>query len=210
MDRVFLAPLVLSLTLLFVLGFVVGQSLNLGWGLPLGTSLTCFIAALGLGATFYHSYSVRRHNRLLVRPHIIFDSQFNNTTLDSHHTYLLKAKNVGLGPAIIEKFTVSFDNGDELDGNTMFTELLKLVNKHTPAKGKAHCKAGFLYTEHALDKGQEKTLIEVSIPKEERDFMQGRQIAKDLVKKINASVNYKCHYGTKLQVERQYDDLPNQ
>ena len=209
MIQTLLAPVALSILLMFILGFVTGQSIDLGWGLPLGTSLTCLIAALGLVATLHHSYAARKHNRLSVRPHLIFNSQFNSGVLSGHQTFTLKVKNVGLGPAIIEKYIISFEGTNELNAHTVFEQLLKMVNNNTPAHGKAHCKSGFLYPEHAVDKGEEQTLIEISLPTEGRSFMQGREIAKKLVKLINSEIRYKCHYGTKFNVSKMSDDLQN-
>ena len=210
MQPAIAAPVVLALLLAFILGFVTGQSLELGWGLPLGTSLTFFVASVGLCATLYHSYAVRRHNRLLVRPHLIFDSQFNNTSLDGNYTYQLRVKNVGLGPAIITNYAISFEGTEDLDPHTVFEEWVRLVNRCTPAEGKAHCKAGYLYRGHALDKGEEKTLLEVSFPKEGLTFMEGRELAKALVKKIDGHIDYKCHYGTQHKAEKQFSSTGDQ
>lgn len=198
MYQVFLTPILLTIILTFILGFICGQSIDLGWGLSLGTSLTAFIAGLGLIATIYHSYAIRRHNRLLVKPHLIFDQYFSSEVIPDYHTYALKVKNVGLGPAITQKYTPSFKGApDNLDPHTVFEELLKLVNSNTPAKGKAHCEAFFLHSGHALDKGEEKVLISISLPKEERTFLEGREIAMKLAKKIDLDIRYECHYGSK-------------
>jgi len=202
----FIVPSLLFSLLIFILGLVVGQSVDLGWGLPLGTSLAFVVAALSLFVTVYQAYAVRRHNRLLVRPHLIFDSQFNSTTLDRHQTYQLRVKNVGLGPAVIDDFTISFEGAAALDPHSLFEEWVKLVNKYTPANGKAHCGARFLYKGHAVDKGEEEILLEVSFPTAGLSFMQGREIVKVLVKKIDATINYKCHYGLPLKTTKKFRD----
>ena len=42
-------------------------------------------------------------------------------------------------------------------------------------------------------------LLEFSMPTDKRSFMQGREIVKELVNKIDASINYKCHYGNDFE-----------
>lgn len=64
--KVFVASMLLCAVLLFILGFVFGMSFGHGWGLPLGTSLTLFIACLSLFVTLYNSYLSRRHYQLSV------------------------------------------------------------------------------------------------------------------------------------------------
>ncbi|MDO8343229.1 MAG: hypothetical protein Q7T48_08540 [Cellvibrio sp.] len=196
MIKIFVFPIALVVILIFILGFVFGQSVDLGWGLPLGTSLALFIACLGFFVTLYSSLLSRRHNRLLVKPHLIFDSMFDSSYREDHHTYTLKVKNVGLGPAIIEKYKISLNQVGELNHHSVFEELLKMVNKNTQANGRAYCVAGYLHRDDAIDKGNEKILIQVSFPADGRSFMEGREMAKELVKMIDSSITYKCHYGT--------------
>jgi len=195
-----------SITLLVVIlsSLIVGQSINLGWGLPLGTTLTCFIAALGFGVAIYQSYATRKHNRLLVKPHLIFNSQFNSTTLDGHYTYTLKVKNVGLGPSIIDRYLITLGDTIELDGHTVFERFVTLVNEHFQTKGLAHCVAGFLHDEHALEKGEEKILLEVSFPKSDISFIKGREKAKLFTNLINTKIQYRCHYGHKFEISKKF------
>jgi hypothetical protein len=187
--------LCLAFTVIFLVGVIVGLSANFGWGLPLGTSLTLLIAIFGFGVAIYQSHATRTHNRLLIKPHLIFKSSFANTILEGFYTYTLKVKNVGLGPAVILKYSISLGDELELDGHTIFDALVRDANKHFNANGAAHCVAGFLYPEHALEKGEEKILFEVSFPKEKLSFMQGRELAKQFVKSIDAKIAYSCHYG---------------
>ena len=208
--RIFFAPVALTLLLTLILGFLFGQSLELGWGLPLGTSLTLFIASLGLFVTLHNSFSARRHNRLSVKPHLILDSLFDSSYRDDHHTYTLKVKNVGLGPAIINAYTISLDSVANIDPHSVFEELLRMVNKHTPAKGRSHCVAGYLEEGNAIDKGTEKILVQISIPTDGRSFMEGRKIAKELVKLIDTSIKYQCHYGSTNIVTKKYNHEPKQ
>lgn len=193
---------------LFVVIFssiIVGQSISLGWGLPLGTTLTCIIAALGFGVAIYQSYATRKHNRLLVKPHLIFESKFNSTTIKDNYTYTLKVRNVGLGPSIIDRYIIILGGGAELDGHTVFEKFATLVNEHFQAKGLAHCVAGFLDKEDALEKGEESILLEVSFPKNSNNFFEGREKAKLFTKLISAQIMYRCHYGSKFEISKKFE-----
>ncbi|EPM99876.1 hypothetical protein A253_27127, partial [Pseudomonas syringae pv. actinidiae ICMP 19102] len=50
-------------------------------------------------ATTILTPGAHRHNRILVVPHLIYQSQFSSFTMEGFYTYSLKVKNVGLGPA---------------------------------------------------------------------------------------------------------------
>lgn len=207
--QVFGAAILLCAVLLFILGFVFGMSFGHGWGLPLGTSLTLFIACLGLFVTLYNSYLSRRHYQLSVKPHLIFDSTFDSVTKDNHYTYTLKLKNVGLGPAVIQSYRIALDKNDNLNAHSVFEELVKMANKNISGKGRPHCVATYLDEGQAIDKGSDQILVRIGWPKEGKSFMEARELAKHLVKLIDATVVYKSHYGNKDIVSKRYNEEPN-
>ena len=202
MMPVFVIPTLLTAILVFIFGFVVGQSWDLGWQLPIGVTLAAFIATLSLITTVHHSYAIRRHNELQVKPHLVFDSYFDSTMKEGFHTYRLSIKNVGLGPAIISSYLVTLGSIEIKDSDAVFVEFLKLVNKKTPASGRAHVEAKYLSDGEALDKGAEKILFQSGIPADGRTFMQGREIVQKLAEEIQLSVIYKCHYGNQFEIAR--------
>ncbi len=203
---ILVVPTLLTAILIFIFGFVVGQSWDLGWQLPIGVTLAAFIATLSLITTVHHSYAIRRHNELQVKPHLVIDSSFASTIKEGFHTYKLSIKNVGLGPAIISNYLVTLGDLQINDSDAVFVEFLRLVNKVTPASGKAEVEARYLSHGEALDKGAEKVLFQSSIPADGKTFMQGREIAKNLAEKIQLSVAYKCHYGTPFEIARKKTD----
>ena len=200
--RIFLAPLLLSICLAFMLGFVVGQAWDLGWQLPLGVSVGIFIAVLPFFTTIHHYYAVRRHNELQVQPHLIVDSKFDSVSKEDFHTYSLAIRNVGLGPAIIESYSLTLGERAISDSDAVFTEFVRLVNRVTPSRGKASVQAMFLSKGEAIDKGSEKILFLTHCPSEGRSFMQGREIAKKLAAEICFHIRYRCHYGKEFDVCR--------
>lgn len=202
----FITPTILTAILVFIFGFIFGQSWDFGWQLPMGVTLTAFIATLSLIATVHHSYAIRRHNELQVKPHLVIHSYFDSTTKEGFQTYRLSIKNVGLGPAIISSYLVTLGHVVIKDSDAVFVEFLKLVNKKTPASGKAQVEARYLSNGEALDKGAEKVLFQSSIPADGRTFMQGREIAQKLAEEIQLSVMYKCHYGNPFEIARKKTD----
>lgn len=190
----------LALLLSFLIGSLFGLSVNLGWGLPLGTTLTLVVTVLGFGVAFYQSYATRRHNRLLVKPHLILTNPFTSLELAGYYTYSLKVRNVGLGPALIENYSLSIGDELEIKNHAILETLIKYANKHFKAKGKARCVSGPLWKDTALDKGEQKTLIEINFPRDEVSFMEARSLAKKFIAKLNAEIKYQCHYGNHFKV----------
>ncbi|WP_230392781.1 hypothetical protein [Pseudomonas guariconensis] len=199
--------LALLLLAFFLMGTIVGQSFSLGWGLPIGTTLTCMIAALAFIVAAYQSYSTHRHNRILVEPHLIFQSKFNGGTLDGYYTYSLKVKNVGMGPAVIRKYDIRLGNDEPLNGHSVLEVWVKFVNDHLNAKGGARCLAGFLYADHALEKGEEKALLEVHFPRGDLKFMGARKLVKSAVELIDARIDYECYYGRNFSIAKKPNEM---
>lgn len=52
-------------------------------------------------------YATRKHNRILVKPRLMFNSYFKSEKDTDCYEYGLIVKNVGFGPAIIKKYTVT-------------------------------------------------------------------------------------------------------
>lgn len=197
----------LLLLAFFLMGTIVGQSFSLGWGLPIGTTLTCIIAALAFIVAAYQYYSTHRHNRILVEPHLIFQSQFNSVALDGYYTYSLKVKNVGMGPAVIKRYDIKLGNDEQPSGHSVFEVWVKFVNDHLNAKGEARCIAGFLYVDHALEKGEEKALLEVHFPRGAIKFMEARKLVKSAVELIDARIDYECYYGKNFSIAKKPNEM---
>ncbi|WP_339426511.1 hypothetical protein [Pseudomonas proteolytica] len=193
---------ILALLLSFLIGSLFGLSANLGWGLPIGTTLTLVVAVLGFGVAFYQSYATRKHNRLLVKPHLTMNPNFSSIELSGFYSFTLKVKNSGLGPALIEKFSIAIGE----DGNIPHGSLLETIQKHAReklnAKGKTRCGANFLREGDAIDKGEEKTLIEITFRRDGVKFIEARKLVKLYLSTITATIDYHCHYGHKFKSER--------
>lgn len=197
--QIFVAPLVLTSVLIFILGFLFGQSWDFGWQLPVGVTISVFIATLSLFITVHHFYAVRAHNEIQIKPQLIVDRQFSSTFKEGFQTYRVSIKNMGLGPAIIDAYSLSIGGVEILDADAVFVNFLRLVNNVTPDKGKSEVTAMYLSKDDGIDKSSEKILFEVNIPTNGRSFMQGREIARKLAKEICFSIKYQSHYGRKFE-----------
>ncbi|GAB3368106.1 MULTISPECIES: hypothetical protein [Giesbergeria] len=198
----FIAPAILSAVFVFIFGFALGHSWEFGWQLSIGVTVSLFVAVLSLVTTVHHSYAVRRHNKLQVKPQLVIESYLDGTIKEDFLIYTLSLKNVGLGPAIISRYSVNLGNTKIEDSDSVFIEFLKLVNNSTHAKGRSITEARYLEEGEALDKGQEKILFKTQIPKDDLTFMKGREILKKLAKEIQISIKYRCHYGMDFEVGR--------
>ena len=76
----------------------------------LGDNPAEIIALSALLLASYQGWAVRRHQRLAVRPHLAFNELYQREPPQ----LLITLKNEGLGPAIVEKYSVFFD-GEEID-----------------------------------------------------------------------------------------------
>lgn len=74
---------------------------------------TIFLSALALIATIWHSYKVRQHFKLTVRPLLNIDY----TTYSSDDKRGIYLENNGVGPAIVKNFFVYLDDELIINGN---------------------------------------------------------------------------------------------
>ncbi len=70
--------------------------------MDIGTFIAIFIASLALGVTFWQLWVQRKHNRMSVKPYLVF----NRIESVVAHEMAIVLKNAGLGPAIIKDVAV--------------------------------------------------------------------------------------------------------
>ncbi|KTC63851.1 hypothetical protein AO262_22700 [Pseudomonas fluorescens ABAC62] len=129
-------------------------------------------------------------------------SPFSSIDLEGYFTFSLTVKNSGLGPALIENYSISIGNDEDIFSGGLFDTIQKHAREHFKAKGKIRCGVAFLRTGDAIDKGEEKVLIEINFPKEGVPFKQARDLARRYSATIAAKIEYRCHYGNKFQSEK--------
>ncbi|MDX9667343.1 hypothetical protein QMK50_20475 [Pseudomonas sp. P5_152] len=190
----------LTILLAFLIGSLFGLSVNLGWGLPLGTTLTLVVAVLGFGVAFYQSYATRKHNRLLVKPHLTINHNFSSTELEGFYTLSIKVKNSGLGPALLENFSIAIGEGGSVQRGALLETIQKHARVQLKAEGNTRCGANFLKKGDALDKGEEKLLILIRF--RGPSITEARKLAKLYLSTVAIKIEYKCHYGHNFNSEK--------
>lgn len=110
---------------------------------------------------------------------------------------------------MIQSYRIALDKSDNLNAHSVFEELVKMANKNISGKQRPHCVATYLDEGQAIDKGGDQILVRISWPKEGKNFMEEREIAKRLVKLIDATIVYTSHYGDKDIVSKRYNEEPN-
>lgn len=70
--------------------------------------LAMFIAILALFVSIYEGYEIRKHNRLSLKPYL--DS---SKYIHERNVFKIELRNEGLGPAIVEDFTI-YANGKQV------------------------------------------------------------------------------------------------
>jgi hypothetical protein len=147
------------------------------------------IALLAMAATFWQGYVARTHSRISVRPHLDWGKQ----SYVGRPLYVELINN-GLGPAIVESLTISWDSAnfvvtnlelpqfitDELKKCTFPTEWMTL-SPGTP-----------------IGAGQRLKLLSLTPPPENS---QSCEQALSLIKRFRFTIKYKSFYGEFFELE---------
>ncbi len=92
--------------------------MDVDWTLVTGVSSTA-IALCALGLSVWQGYQARKHNRLAVRPHL---TTWSHSDVEER-CYAVEVMNNGIGPALIESFSV------QVDGTAIPGEETEAVNQ---------------------------------------------------------------------------------
>ncbi|QUE76048.1 hypothetical protein [Stutzerimonas stutzeri] len=94
-----LAVIIAGAIAVFMFGFLVAASFNVGWGLSIGEIASLFVASAAFFISTYQTYTTRLHNRLTVKPKISINISLSTGNSPSVGFFV---KNSGTGPAVIE------------------------------------------------------------------------------------------------------------
>lgn len=185
----------LILLLTFFFGIILGLTAMGDWGLTIGETSALLIATITFVSSFYHFYSLRKHQRLSVKPYLQINTKFSSVDQDDKYSFYVLLNNYGLGPAISKELLVELNNVKTKDVHDRYEEWVKLVNNETNAKGKAQCILESIEPLESIDKGQTIVLLAAHFPMNDVAFMAAREIGKNLSKKIKINIEYESHYG---------------
>ena len=191
------------LLLTFSAGAILGLIVVYEWDMATGETVALILAAAAFASSFYHFHTQRSHQKLSVRPYLQIARTFSSVKDPDSYTFQVTLRNVGLGPAIIDKKSMVLDGHETEDVHDEFEQWIRVVNRYTPANGNAQCKSDRCDTGYALDKGDEIELLSVDFPKEEMSFMDARDVALELSRYIQISIGYRSHYGETFECAKQ-------
>jgi hypothetical protein len=150
------------------------------------------IALLVLGLTIWQGLQTRKHNRLSAKPYVGFS--WVNKPL---HGLRCELKNLGLGPAFINRIRFFIDNNEVTIKNrecykSLFEalEINEVVTKIEVLHFEPHS---------ALSVGQSDNLIvfcDSSISEDDHKFIASK------LRRFSVQVEYKCIYGISYQTSR--------
>lgn len=166
-------------------------------------NVSTIIALCALFVTIYEAWSIRRHNKLSVKPHITtFTYRHKNSNKSpsgetiSTGTIVIELLNNGLGPAVIQDFKVLFDNIDTgikniEDAETISTRVLKgkIVN---------HKAFEIFNKDYHFAAKEKKCILQIVFPilktQSFEDFVT-------LISRLSLVINYKSLYGKKFKYD---------
>lgn len=93
---------------------------------PLKVTVELVISLCAIGLTVYQAFLIRMHNRLSVRPHLVW--HINRKRGQASLTIIFTVKNEGLGPALIKEMYFELDGkrfkADRIEAIESFAETL--------------------------------------------------------------------------------------
>lgn len=116
-----LAVVIAGAIAVFMFGFLVAASFNVGWGLSIGESASLFVAAAAFFISTYQTYTTRLHNRLTVKPRISINVSLSTENSRSVGVFV---KNSGTGPAVIESIELIKGNKSGLLTDESFKKIV--------------------------------------------------------------------------------------
>ena len=158
----------------------------MNWEIVTGIS-SAVIALCALGYTIWQGKQTQKHNRLSVKPHIASWSHRNK----GDGFYKMEIINNGLGPALIESFTITVDE-EEITGNEsdVVTKTLELLFPGVKYKSTASA----LAREYAMAAKERCTIIELQ-------FTEPKGMTFDEIdhafNRADLRIKYKSFYGDK-------------
>lgn len=167
------------------------QSNQSFWSFVLDNSislLALFIAILVLVTTIVQVYLLKKHNYLSVKPILRFDRSIN----ESKGLIRLDLKNLGCGPAIINKFHYYLDN--KIIKNLSPDTLRNFFANHKITLGEFG--GGMLYGDDPLSKGEYFNLLDIQL---EGNLFSSLNKTDwfDLMSNIKFEITYSSIYGKK-------------
>lgn len=146
------------------------------------------IAICALALTVYQTKSSDKHNRLMVTPHISSTTHIDKNT----HTLSLHLENNGIGPAIIQEFSIVVD-GKQVKSQDEVEAAIVLLVKNLPIDEWGHESIERKSFLSAGAKIELVTLVCTKVPLE--------ALMQSIDPRINVTIEYTSIYGERFTYE---------
>ncbi len=150
-----------------------------------GDISTILIALIALGLTIWQARTTQKHNRLSLRPHLMFDVRYDEESPQIH----IVLKNSGVGPAYVTDYSVTLDGKPYTGSMLELRKCLDLPDESNTYGG------GFIPA--AGDAIQQNESIDCFILKTkggERDPDFDNEKAHEQVSRLNFIIKYESAY----------------
>jgi hypothetical protein len=147
---------------------------------------TAVIALCALGLTWWQAAVSRNHNRLSVRPHLTLWRHLDN----DNHRYQIDLLNNGIGPAVINSFSVMVD-GVEIDGKA--SEKIEKAVKMLFPNCLYRLESGYVGKNYIMSEKESRVIGLL-------DFFGKQltpQIVHDALNRVDLKIEYESIYGDK-------------
>ena len=158
------------------------------WSL-LGDNAAELIALSALLLASYQGWAVRRHQRLMVRPHLTINHLYQRESPQ----ILITLKNEGLGPAQVEEYSILLD-GERVDTSdkSCTVQICKALDMNGTEGGGSVIDQGEI-----LSVGYQLPLLRFKTS-EETDPEFDNTKAHEEIRRVQMQVRYKSLYGSKF------------
>lgn len=195
--------LTLERIIIAVLSFLVGIATHIvitkKWDLPTGSTVTIIVATAAFFSSYYHFHSMRKHQRLSVKPKFQISNRFDSTEKKDYYTFRVNIDNVGLGPGEVISKTMTLGGKATTDVKDEFEEWVKLANKILPKGCNPECHTVRFDTNFSLNNNKSIDLLLVRFSKTSMSFLDARDMVGFLNKEIKINISYSGMYGTVFQ-----------
>lgn len=208
MKELFTLERVIIVILSFLLGIGTHIFITKEWNLSTGSTVTVIVAAAAFFSSYYHFHSMRKHQRLSVKPKFQLSNRFDSTENEGFYTFRITLENVGLGPGEVTSKTMELGGTKTTNVINEFEEWTALVNEVLPNGCNPECHTARCDTNFSINVGKTLELLLVKFDKKSMSFMDARDMIILLNKEIKISISYSSIYGTNFQCENHLTTRP--
>jgi hypothetical protein len=190
----------------FMVGAMFGSYLSSSFQITAGQILLGCVGVVGLAAPIYNSWIARSHNRLQVRPLLMYQ-QIIETENNNDFIYSVSIINNGLGPAIIDACEYVYDDKKINTATDLSIEIVDTLQNHIAYRVSCgHMTTEFINKDIISTKEDHMVLkcvftlyTKSSISPD--IWNEISKIVRDELGKLTIKISYRCAYHTLSKVE---------